>query len=645
MAILTVNNITQSFGEETVLRGVTFELQKGERVGLVGVNGSGKTTLFKVLTGEYTPDTGSVVFGKDTVLGYMEQHVCRDLEKTAFDEVMTVFSPLLQMERELEEVSARLSAHPGEEETQGLILRQTELNDRFVDGGGLTCRSRARSALLGLGFLEEQLQNPVGVLSGGQKAKLQLAKMLLSGANLLLLDEPTNHLDIPSVEWLEDFLKNYGGAYIVISHDRYFLDKVTGRTLEMEGKTVASYKGSYSRYLDLKAEKRLAMERVYENTQREIKRIEGIIEQQRRWNQERNYVTIASKQKQIDRLEATLEKPEEDPESIRFQFKASRRSGDEVLTAEDVSLSFDGPKLFDHVNLEIRRGEKVFLIGPNGCGKTSLFKILLGQYQPDGGLVKLGAGVDLGYYEQSQMSLHDEKTVIDEIWDLHPRMTQTEVRSALAVFLFKGEDVFKPVGALSGGERARVLLLKLMLSKANFLLLDEPTNHLDIGSCQALEDALQGYDGTLFVVSHDRYLINKLADRLYVLGKDGAKLYPGNYDYYLEKRQEEAESAPREEAAPKVNLYKLRKERESELRKKRTALSRVEGQIEENDRERAALAEKLEQPEVAADYQAVTQTSQEIAALEAQGEALLQQWTQLSEELEALEEAARELDS
>ena len=645
MAILTVNNITQSFGEETVLRGVTFELQKGERVGLVGVNGSGKTTLFKVLTGEYTPDTGSVVFGKDTVLGYMEQHVCRDLEKTAFDEVMTVFSPLLQMERELEEVSARLSAHPGEEETQGLILRQTELNDRFVDGGGLTCRSRARSALLGLGFLEEQLQNPVGVLSGGQKAKLQLAKMLLSGANLLLLDEPTNHLDIPSVEWLEDFLKNYGGAYIVISHDRYFLDKVTGRTLEMEGKTVASYKGSYSRYLDLKAEKRLAMERVYENTQREIKRIEGIIEQQRRWNQERNYVTIASKQKQIDRLEATLEKPEEDPESIRFQFKASRRSGDEVLTAEDVSLSFDGPKLFDHVNLEIRRGEKVFLIGPNGCGKTSLFKILLGQYQPDGGLVKLGTGVDLGYYEQSQMSLHDEKTVIDEIWDLHPRMTQTEVRSALAVFLFKGEDVFKPVGALSGGERARVLLLKLMLSKANFLLLDEPTNHLDIGSCQALEDALQGYDGTLFVVSHDRYLINKLADRLYVLGKDGAKLYPGNYDYYLEKRQEEAEAAPREEAAPKVNLYKLRKERESELRKKRTALSRVEGQIEENDRERAALAEKLEQPEVAADYQAVTQTSQEIAALEAQGEALLQQWTQLSEELEALEEAARELDS
>ena len=451
MAILTVNNIQQSFGEEVILENITFEMQKGERVGLVGVNGSGKTTLFKVLTGEYTPDTGSVVFGKDTVLGYMEQHVCRDFHKTAFEEVMTVFAPLLRMERELEDLNTLLSQTSQGEELERLILRQTELNDRFVDAGGLTCRSRARSALMGLGFTEDQLESRVGVLSGGQKAKLQLAKMLLGGANLLLLDEPTNHLDIQAVEWLEDFLKNYNGAYIVISHDRYFLDKVTQRTLEMEGKTVTSYKGNYSRYLELRAERRLAMQRVYESTQREISRIEGIIEQQRRWNQERNYVTIASKQKQIDRLEATLEKPEEDPESIRFQFKASRRGGNDVLTAQDLSLSFGGDPLFQHVDLEIKHGEKVFLIGPNGCGKTSLFKILLGQYTPDTGVVRLGSAIDVGYYEQSQLSLHDEKTVIDEIWDLHPQMTQTEVRSALAVFLFKGEDVFKPVGALSGG--------------------------------------------------------------------------------------------------------------------------------------------------------------------------------------------------
>ena len=414
-------------------------------------------------------------------------------------------------------------------------------------------------------------------------------------------------------------------------------DRVTARTLEMEGKTLTSYKGNYSRYLDLRAEHRLAMQRVYESTQREIKRIEGIIEQQRRWNQERNYVTIASKQKQIDRLEATLEKPEEEPDSIRFQFKASRRSGDEVLTGEDLSISFGGAPLFEHVDLEIRRGEKVFLIGPNGCGKTTLFKILLGQYAPDTGFVRLGAALDLGYYEQSQLSLHDEKTVIDEIWDEHPQFTQTQVRSALAVFLFKGEDVFKPVGALSGGERARVLLLKLMLSKANFLLLDEPTNHLDIRSREALEEALSGYDGTLFVVSHDRYLINKLADKVYLLEREGAKLYLGNYDSYLEQRERQQQAQEQAAPAPKVNLYKQRKEREAALRKKRGALNRLEERIEENDRQVKALEEKLQDPELAADYEKVAALSQEIAQLHQEGEGLLQQWEQLSEELEEAE--------
>jgi len=633
MAILTVNGLTVSFGEETILENITFEMQKGEHIGLVGVNGSGKTTLFKTLTGEYTPDTGSVVFARDCVPGYMEQHVCRDFEKTAFEEVMTVFAPLLAMEAELDALARQLSQSPPEREMEKLILRQTELNDRFVDGGGLTCRSRARSALLGLGFTEEQIQNTVGVLSGGQKAKLQLAKMLLGGANLLLLDEPTNHLDIQSVEWLEDFLKNYPHAYVVISHDRYFLDKVTGRTLELQGTHLDSYKGNYTRYLALKEEKKLAMQRVYESTKREIKRIEGIIEQQRRWNQERNYVTIASKQKSIDRLEATLEKPEDDPGSIRFQFHASRRSGDDVLTAKGLSLAFGPQPLFEDVDIEIKRGEKIFLIGPNGCGKTSLFKILLGQYHPDAGEVQLGVGVDLGYYEQSQLSLDDNKTVIDEIWDLHPQMTQTEIRSALAIFLFRGEDVFKLVGALSGGERARVLLLKLMLSRANFLLLDEPTNHLDIGSCEALEEALSGYDGTLFVVSHDRYLINRLADKVYALTPHGAELFLGNYDSYLEKR-ETRQAVEEKKAAPKANLYRQRKERDAELRKKRAALRRLEAEIEEADTAAALLEKSLEDPAVAADYEAVTKASQEIAELRAKADSLLQQWTELSEELE-----------
>ena len=636
MAILTVNNISKSFGEDVILRNISFEMQKGDRAGLVGVNGSGKTTLFKVLTGVYAPDEGGVYFAKDARLGYMEQHVCRDLERTAFDEVMTVFSHLLEMERELEALNDRLAQHPPETELEPLILKQTALNDRFVDEGGLTCRSRAKSALEGLGFEPEQIDSRVGVLSGGQKAKLQLAKMLLSGANLLLLDEPTNHLDITSVEWLEDFLKNYNGAYIVISHDRYFLDRVTARTFEMEGRTLDAYKGNYSTYIRLKEEKRLAMTRVYENTQKEMARIEGIIEQQRRWNQARNYVTIASKQKALDKLEATLEKPENEPESLRFRFKASRRGGNDVLTVEDLALSFDGKPLFRHVNLEVKHGERIFLIGPNGCGKTSLLKILLGQYQADCGLVKLGAGIDLGYYEQSQQSLHDDKQVIDEIWDLHPRMTETEVRSALAVFLFKGEDVFKPVGALSGGERARILLLKLMLSKTNFLLLDEPTNHLDIGSLEALENALTDYDGTMFIVSHDRYLINKLADKVYYLDRDGATLYLGNYDEYLEQRAAKEERV-QVQAPPKVNLYKLRKEREAELRKRRNALARIEADIEENDGALKQLEEKLTDPEVAADYEAVTETSNQIAALHQRAEELLTQWTELSELLESIE--------
>ena len=537
MAILTVNNIKKMFGTDVIIQDITFEVQKGDRIGLVGINGSGKTTLFKVLNGEYTADEGTFTPARETSIGYMEQHVCRDMEKPAFDEVMTVFAPLLKMEAEIEVLTTKISEMP--ENLNELIEKQAELNDRFIADGGLTCRNRAKSTLIGLGFAPEQIYAPIGVLSGGQKAKIQLAKMLLGESNLLLLDEPTNHLDIPSVEWLEDFLKNYNGSYIVISHDRYFLDAVTNRTFEIENTHLTEYKGNYTKYLQLKEENRLAMQRVYDNTQREIKRIEGIIEQQKRFNQERNYVTIASKQKSIDRLQAALEKPEDDPDTIKFQFKASQRGGNDVLEAEELALSFGDHRLFKNVNLDIKRGEKVFLIGPNGCGKTSLLKVLLHIYKQTFGDFRFGANIDIGYYDQAQGNLDESKTVIDEIWDLHPYMTQTQVRSALAVFLFKGEDVYKPVKGLSGGERARVLLLKLMLSKANLLILDEPTNHLDIGSCEALENALLGYDGTLFVVSHDRYLINKLADKIYYLTPSGTTLYLGNYDAYLEARQKQ----------------------------------------------------------------------------------------------------------
>lgn len=634
MAILTVNNIKKMFGTDVIIQDITFEVQKGDRIGLVGINGSGKTTLFKVLNGEYTADEGTFTPVRETSIGYMEQHVCRDMEKPAFDEVMTVFAPLLKMEAEIEVLTTKISEMP--ENLNELIEKQAELNDRFIADGGLTCRNRAKSTLIGLGFAPEQIYAPIGVLSGGQKAKIQLAKMLLGESNLLLLDEPTNHLDIPSVEWLEDFLKNYNGSYIVISHDRYFLDAVTNRTFEIENTHLTEYKGNYTKYLQLKEENRLAMQRVYDNTQREIKRIEGIIEQQKRFNQERNYVTIASKQKSIDRLQATLEKPEDDPDTIKFQFKASQRGGNDVLEAEELALSFGDHRLFKNVNLDIKRGEKVFLIGPNGCGKTSLLKVLLRIYKQTFGDFRFGANIDIGYYDQAQGNLDESKTVIDEIWDLHPYMTQTQVRSALAVFLFKGEDVYKPVKGLSGGERARVLLLKLMLSKANLLILDEPTNHLDIGSCEALENALLGYDGTLFVVSHDRYLINKLADKIYYLTPSGTTLYLGNYDAYLEARQKQeaakaAAEAENENAVPKANtVYKQKKERASEIRKRRAALSKCEREIEAAEAEIDALNEQLSNPETASDYEKMMEITNKITEQKALADSLMNDWTELT---------------
>lgn len=634
MAILTVNNIKKMFGTDVIIQDITFEVQKGDRIGLVGINGSGKTTLFKVLNGEYTADEGTFTPARETSIGYMEQHVCRDMEKPAFDEVMTVFAPLLKMEAEIEVLTTKISEMP--ENLNELIEKQAELNDRFIADGGLTCRNRAKSTLIGLGFAPEQIYAPIGVLSGGQKAKIQLAKMLLGESNLLLLDEPTNHLDIPSVEWLEDFLKNYNGSYIVISHDRYFLDAVTNRTFEIENTHLTEYKGNYTKYLQLKEENRLAMQRVYDNTQREIKRIEGIIEQQKRFNQERNYVTIASKQKSIDRLQATLEKPEDDPDTIKFQFKASQRGGNDVLEAEELALSFGDHRLFKNVNLDIKRGEKVFLIGPNGCGKTSLLKVLLHIYKQTFGDFRFGANIDIGYYDQAQGNLDESKTVIDEIWDLHPYMTQTQVRSALAVFLFKGEDVYKPVKGLSGGERARVLLLKLMLSKANLLILDEPTNHLDIGSCEALENALLDYDGTLFVVSHDRYLINKLADKIYYLTPSGTTLYLGNYDAYLEARQKQeaakaAAEAENENAVPKANtVYKQKKERASEIRKRRAALSKCEREIEAAEAEIDTLNEQLSNPETASDYEKMMEITNKITEQKALADSLMNDWTELT---------------
>lgn len=635
MALLGVSNLTKSFGTDLLFEGVSFEVQANDKIGVVGVNGSGKTTLFKMLTGEMRPDDGEFYQSKQAVVGYMEQHVCRNLEETALDEVLTVFEPLIQMEDELELLSVRIQKGIGSVEE--MVERQSFLNDRFVREGGLTYRSRARSALLGLGFSDSDMALTVGALSGGQKAKLQLAKMLLCGANLLLLDEPTNHLDISSVEWLEDYLKSFNGAFLVISHDRYFLDRITTRTFEMENHHLTVYKGGYTAYLTQKEEAELTARRVYDNTMKEITRLEGVVAQQRQWNREKNIKTAESKLKVIERLEKDLEKPQSAPESIRFQFEIKQPGGNDVLDAEGLSLSFGKEPLFADVDLKLRRGERVFLLGPNGCGKTSLFKTLLNQYQPDTGHIKIGAGIDMGYYDQIQTGLDTDKTVMDEIWDQYPRMTQTQVRGALAVFLFKGDDVFKPVKALSGGEKAKVLLLKLMLSKANFLLLDEPTNHLDIASREALEGALQGYEGTLFVISHDRYLINKIADRVYYLESGGIEEYQGNYDDFLEKRRQAEAPEKAEKLPPKQNDYKLRKQRESELRKLKTQVRKAEEEIDRLDRETADLAALLSQPEVASDYEKTLELTQRLEELKTQQEELMETWETLCQELEEKE--------
>lgn len=635
MIVLSGNDISVSFGGETLFHDVNFRLEENGRAGLVGVNGCGKTTLMHVINGRQEAETGGISKAAGIKLGCMEQYVIRDDNITLYDEVLEIFRPLIDAENELADIAVAIDTGDHSEQT---LSRQMQLQERFEREGGLTYKSMTCSALVGLGFSEDDFNKPISVMSGGQKSKAQLAKLLLSGSNILLLDEPTNHLDITACEWLEKFLTEYKGAYIVISHDRYFLDKVTDTTFEMENRTLREYKGNYTRYLELKAEAREAQQRVYDRTVKEINRIEGIVEQQKRWGQEHNFITAASKQKQADRLKETLERPEDLPEAIKFTFRAKEGGANDVLTAKGLSKSFDGTAVFTNAELDIKKNTTTFILGENGCGKTTLLKILTGEYQADSGEYKFGNNIQFGYYDQAQTDLDTSKTVIDEVWDRYPGMTQTQVRSALAQFLFKGDDVFKNVGKLSGGEKARVSLLKLMLSKANMLLLDEPTNHLDIHSREALENALASYGGTLLIVSHDRYLINKLADRIVWLGKTGTVNIDGNYDRYIELKEAKAQSeqAVQVKAAEgRKNDYKERKERESTLRKLSGALKRCEQAIDEIGLKTAELAQQMSQPEIATDYEKTSALAQEIEALKEKEEALTAEWMELSEQIES----------
>lgn len=632
MSLISVLDLSVSFSEKDIFSEVSFDVFPKDKIGFIGVNGAGKSTLFKILTKQLLPDSGNVFVNKDTVVGYMEQHACASSEKSLYDELLTVFEKVIEAENELENISEALSSSPSGE----LIEKQQHLLDFFERNGGLTYKSRARSALLGLGFSVSDFSLPCSLLSGGQRSKVSLAKLLLSGANLLLLDEPTNHLDIESVNWLEGWLSDYNGSFIVISHDRYFLDKVTNRTFELENGRLSFSDGNYSRFCDLKAERRKSAERVYESTIKEVHRIEEIIEQQKRFNQARNYITIASKQKSIDRLLDGLEKPEAELSSIKFSFKTELVSGNDVLICNDVSKAFETKALFKNVSLLIKRGERVFITGENGCGKSTLLKIILGKLRRDSGKIELGANVRIGYFDQTLAELSSTKTVLDEVWDDYRQMTETQVRSALAAFLFKGDDVYKITNALSGGEKARLALLKLMLSGANFLVLDEPTNHLDIKSREALEKSFDNFDGTMLVVSHDRYFINRLATRVVRLHKDGIDSYDGNYDFYLEHKIERNVPQTKTQSPPKENTYKKQKELESLKRRTKGKISRLEAEIDGLDAELEKIQTEISSPENSSNYEKIIELTAQLEETTKKQEELMTEWQELTEEYEKL---------
>ena len=620
MNVLDVQNLTLSFGENNIFSNISFDIKDKEKVGFVGVNGVGKTSLFKIITGEYTPDSGNCFLSKNIKLGYMEQHTCSD-SRTIWQELVSVFDDLIKTEHELENLSAQLSENPSKQ----LIEKQDYLTNEFNRNGGLTYKSMTRSALIGLGFNENDFDKPTSTLSGGQKSKLILAKLLLLKADFLLLDEPTNHLDISAIQWLEDFLKNFGGTCLIISHDRYFLDKITDKTIELENKKMRSYKGNYSTFLKKKEAHQKAVEDKYENDIKEIERIEGIIAQQRQWNREKNIKTAESKEKVVERIKAQLVIPDGKIEKIRFDFTPKCVSGDDVLEVIGLKKSFGANTVFSDVSFNIKRGERVFLLGDNGCGKTTLLKILMGELSRDDGTFRFGASLMTGYFDQVQAKLDLSKTVIDEVWTSFPFMTETKVRNALAAFLFKGEDVFRRLEVCSGGERARVALLKLMLGGFNFLLLDEPTNHLDARSREELENTLLNYQGTMLIVSHDRYFINKLATRIIELTPGGCNNYLGNYDDYAEHRYISGEEKP-VKSKPKVNDYKLKKERQSNFRKLNTLLKRLENEIEEIEMQISATEDKLND----APYEELMRLTEELNELTQKRDELYEKWEETS---------------
>ena len=637
--ILSCQGISKSFGEKVILEDASFHIEEREKAALIGNNGAGKTTLLRIIMNELHADSGQVVLMKDKQIGYLAQYQDVQGHRTVYEELLSTKQYIIDMEERMRSMELEMK-HASGEELDRLMNSYTRLTHEFELENGYAYKSELMGVLNGLGFAEEDFNKQVATLSGGQKTRVALGKLLISKPDILLLDEPTNHLDMESIAWLETYLLNYPGAVFIVSHDRYFLDKVVTKVIEIETGHVRMYSGNYSAYAEKKAQLRDAQYKAYLNQQRDIKHQEAVIVKLKSFNREKSIKRAESREKMLNKIQR-IEKPLEVQSQMRLSLEPRVVSGNDVLTVEELAKSFPQQKLFSNISFQIKRGERVALIGNNGTGKTTMLKILNGLLDADAGGFSLGAKVQIGYYDQEHHVLHAEKTIFQEISDTYPTLTETEIRNMLAAFLFTGDDVFKEISALSGGERGRVSLAKLMLSEANFLILDEPTNHLDIASKEILEEALNSYTGTVLYVSHDRYFINQTATRILDLTNQSVVNYIGDYDYYLEKKEEltekyapsaaETATEAKEEAPSEGKLtWQQQKEEQARKRKQENELKKVEKRIEELETRDKEIDDTLVLPDVCTNVGRCAELSREKDKIQQELEELYEKWETLA---------------
>lgn len=630
--VLACNNISKSFGMDEIIKNASFNIEEREKAAIVGINGAGKTTLLRIIMGEYQADSGEVIIAKDRTIGYLAQHQKLSGDNTIYDELLSVKKDIIELEQKIRRLELEMHSKEGVE-LEAVMEAYSKSTHQFELQNGYAYKSEVVGVLKGLGFDESDFEKKMNTLSGGQKTRVALGRLLLSKPDIIMLDEPTNHLDMNSIAWLENYLVNYDGSVIIVAHDRYFLDKVVTKVIEVERGTVSVFSGNYSDYAAKKKQLMDAKLKEYYNQQRDIKHQEEVIAKLKSFNREKSIKRAESREKLLDKIEV-IDKPITEQETIHFKLEPAKESGNDVLSVEGLSKAFGGNRLFDNVSFEIKKGEKVALIGNNGTGKTTILKIINHIIEADAGKLKLGANVEIGYYDQEHNVLHMDKTAFDEIGDAYPDMTNTQIRNMLACFLFTGDDVFKKISDLSGGERGRVSLAKLMLSNANFLILDEPTNHLDIMSKEILESALNRYTGTVLYVSHDRYFINKTASRIMELSANTVTNYIGNYDYYLEKRDilapKEVKQVSSEKNTAVKDDWKAQKEEQAKLRKRQNDIAKIEKSIEQLEKDNSELDEQLALPEVYLDVKQLMKLNEKKQEIEKKLEKLYEDWETLS---------------